>query len=198
MQKKSEISELKLKLSRKQQLQRIEEEDLTALRSSLSSVCSYQMMAGILAAEADESDVGRSVTVELARVLRAEILGVNPEAATDIELVQPYDSVGDPLCQKLGEQDGALKPQHAVIHIDVRLNTITTHRIAEVEEDEGGAYEKKVLGSVVLRFQRSPRMGSAADLEDLPPWALHSIVDAKEIEGFGWQQAGRGGCGAPG
>jgi len=62
LKQKSEISALNLAQVGKQEVQSIEEEDLTALRSSLASLCSYQMMAGVLASETEEREVTRAVS----------------------------------------------------------------------------------------------------------------------------------------
>jgi len=197
LRRKSAVSAANQVMSSKDEseVQGIEMSDLNDLRSSLSELVSYQMMSGLCIVETSEKEERQSVRIELERVLRGEIVDIQPDAASPIDRVLPYDPIGDPLCQsrdlneekvvQLGTAESELSRAETsipVVSMDVKLETLSTHEI----NSEGGAFHKTILGSIILRLHRDANI-RGGNLDPIPPWRLHSIVDATELANFGWK-----------
>ena len=120
-------------------------------------------------------------------MLKAEILGVYPEAATEVEVIQPYNRADDPACQALWEklegEEVATLLKHAVIQMDVRLHTITSHcilsRLGDGDASEEGHEKSSLRGTDLEALHLGGCTQSSMPKKLRVGWRYRSVGDTE-------------------
>jgi len=152
------------------------EEEL-ALREALGQIISAELMEEAESIWKDDEE-GYHTASEVLKVLSSELIGLRGGVVDRSKLPRDFT-------RRLLEEDREMLPGLPVYEVDMRLQTLSSHKVSVQQGDVYQTFQKQLLGRIVLRFQRDASRGSGALGSDAP-WSLQQIVSAEELVDFRW------------